>query len=240
MSMSSWLDALPRDRLLLDVSLWSADLSALGAEAARISPHADLLHIDASDTHFIPEPLFFPDLLRAVRPHTDRPLHVHLMAHRPARLAYTFADAGADLITVHAEATGAADAIRAIHDAGLPAGIALMLDTDPADVRGLLAEADAIVLIGTPLGTKGTTLQTAALTKITATRRLLDAEQRQIPIIADGGIRQNTVASLAAAGANGVVPGSLLWASRDLPGTAAWIRTHQPMPPASPERQTPR
>lgn len=78
------------------------------------------------------------------------------MAHRPARLAGAFADAGADLITVHAEATGAADAIRAIHDAGLPAGIALVLDTDPADVRGLLAEADAIVLIGTPLGTKGT------------------------------------------------------------------------------------
>ncbi|MBC8991783.1 ribulose-phosphate 3-epimerase [Micromonospora chalcea] len=238
--MSSWLDALPRDRLLLDVSLWSADLSALGAEAARISPHADLLHIDASDTHFIPEPLFFPDLLRAVRPHTDKPLHVHLMAHRPARLAGAFAAAGADLITVHAEATGAADAIRAIHDAGLPAGIALMLNTDPADVRGLLAEADAIVLIGTPLGTKGTVMQPAALTKVTATRLLLNAEQRQTPIIADGGIRQNTVASLAAAGANGVVPGSLLWASRDLAGTAAWIRTHQPMPPASPERQTPR
>ncbi|WP_167666617.1 ribulose-phosphate 3-epimerase [Micromonospora narathiwatensis] len=221
---------MPDDRILLDVSLWSADLSSLGAEAARISPYADLLHIDASDTHFIAEALFFPDLVRAVRPHTDRPLHVHLMAHRPARLACAFADAGADLITVHAEATGAADAVRAIHDVGLLAGIALMLDTDPADARGLLAEADAIVLIGTPLGTKGTTMHPAALTRITAMRRLLDVEQRQIPIIADGGIRQDTVASLAAAGANGVVPGSLLWASRDLPGTAAWIRSHQPGP----------
>jgi ribulose-phosphate 3-epimerase len=228
--MASLLEALPGDRLLLDVSLWSAGLAALGAEAARISPHADLLHIDASDTHFIPEPLFFPDLVRAVRPHTDRPLHVHLMAHRPARLACAFADAGADLITVHAEADGAADAVRAIHDAGLPAGIALMLHTDPADARGLLAAADAIVLIGTPLGTKGTTMHPAALARITAMRRLLDAEQRQIPIIADGGIRQDTVASLAAAGANAVVPGSLLWASPDLPGTAAWIRTHQPGP----------
>ncbi|GAB3066293.1 ribulose-phosphate 3-epimerase [Micromonospora schwarzwaldensis] len=238
--MASWLDALPRDRLLLDVSLWSANLAALGAEAARISPHADLLHIDASDTHFVPEPLFFPDLVRAVRPHTARPLHVHLMAHRPARLACAFADAGADLITVHAEATGAADAVRAIHDAGRPAGIALTLDTDPADVRGLLAEADAIVLIGTPLGTKGTTMQPTVLAKITAARRLLDAEQRMVPIIADGGIRQDTVASVAAAGANGVVPGSLLWASHDLLSTAAWIRTHRPMTPASSERQTPR
>ncbi|WP_091074776.1 IMP dehydrogenase [Micromonospora nigra] len=238
--MPSFLDALPDDRLLLDVSLWSADLSALGAEAARISPHADLLHIDASDTHFIPEPLFFPDLIRAVRPYTDRPLHVHLMAHRPTRLACAFADAGADLITVHAEATGAAEAVRAIHDAGRAAGIALMLDTDPRNIRGLLAKADAIVLIGTPLGTKGTTMQPAALARITAMRRLLDAQQQAIPIIADGGIRQDTVAALAAAGANGVVPGSLLWASHDLPGTAAWIRSHQPMPPASPEREGPR
>ncbi|MEU7802537.1 IMP dehydrogenase [Micromonospora arborensis] len=226
--MPTFLQMLPDDRLLLDVSLWSADLSALGAEAARISPHADLLHIDASDTRFIEEALFFPDLVRAVRPHTDRPLHVHLMAHRPARLACSFAEAGADLITVHAEAIGAADAVHAIHDVGLPAGVALMLDTDPADARGLLASADAVVLIGTPLGTKGTSMQPAALSRISAMRRLLDAEQRRIPIIADGGIRQDTVASLAAAGASGVVPGSLLWGSHDLPGTAAWIRTHQP------------
>lgn len=224
--MRSFLDALPTGRLLLDVSLWSANLAALGAEAARISPLADLLHIDASDTVFIPEPLFFPDLVRAVRPHTDRPLHVHLMAHRPARLATAFADAGADLITVHAEADDAGEGIAAIHDAGLPAGLALTLGTDPARVDDLLTAVDTIVLIGTPLGTRGTTMDPAAPARIAATRQLLDAHNRPIVILADGGIRRDTVAPLAAAGATGVVTGSVLWASPDPAATAAWIRTH--------------
>lgn len=225
--MRSFLDALPADRLLLDVSLWSADLAALGAQAARISPLADLLHIDASDAIFTPELLLFPDLVRAIRPYADRPLHVHLMAHRPARLAAAFADAGADLITVHAEADGADEGIAAIHAAGLPAGLALTLGTDPARVGDLLPAVDTVVLIGTPLGTKGTTMDPAAPARIAATRQLLDILGRQIPIFADGGIRRDTVAPLAAAGATGVVAGSLLWASPDPAATAAWIRTHR-------------
>ena len=225
--MTSFLDTLPADGLLLDVSLWSADLSALGAEAARVSPYADLLHIDASDTAFVPQPLFFPDLVSAVRPHTSLPLHVHLMAHHPARLEQAFAAAGADMITVHAEAREATDAIDIIRAAGRAAGVALTLETRPDDAANLLATADAVVLIGTPLGTKGTPMDPAALTRIADTRRLLNAAGRRVPIFADGGIRQDTVAPLADAGATGVVPGSLLWNSGDLVQTAAWIRGHR-------------
>lgn len=225
--MTSFLDNLPTDGLLLDVSLWSADLAALGAEAARVSPYADLLHLDASDTRFVPQPLFFPDLVSAVQSHTRLPLHVHLMAHHPARLAQTFADAGADLITVHAEAHDAPDAIDVIRAAGRAAGVALTLDTRPPDAADLLARADVVVLIGTPLGTKGTSMAPAALARIAETRQLLDAAGRQVPIFADGGIRRDTVAQLAEAGATGVVPGSLLWNSGDLAKTAAWIRGHQ-------------
>jgi ribulose-phosphate 3-epimerase len=226
--MTSFLDTLPTDRLLLDVSLWSADLSALGAEAARISPHADLLHIDASDTVFVPQPLFFPDLVSAVRAHTSVPLHVHLMAHHPARLAEAFAEAGADLITVHAEAREATDAIEVIRAAGRAAGVAVTLDTPPGDVADMLTAADTVVMIGTPLGTKGTSMHPAALSRIADTRRLLNAAGRPVPIFADGGIRRDTVAPLADAGAAGVVPGSLLWSSGDLAQTAAWIRDQRP------------
>lgn len=223
--MPSFLDHLPAGHLLLDVSLWSADLAALGAEVARISPLADMLHIDASDTVFTPEPLFSPGLVRAIRPHTTRPLHIHLMAHRPAQLAAAFAAAGADMITVHAEADDAADGIAAIHDAGLPAELALTLPTEPATAARLIAAAEALVLIGTPLGTKGTPMDPAALAKITAARRVLDG--RPVPVLADGGIRRVTVPRLAAAGASGVVPGSLLWTSPDPAATAAWIRGHR-------------
>lgn len=223
--MRSFLDHFPAGQLLLDVSLWSADLAALGTEAARISPLADMLHIDASDTVFVANLLFFPGLVRAIRPHTTRPLHVHLMAHRPARLAAAFAAAGADMITVHAEAAAAADGIAAIHDAGLPAGLALTLATEPASAARLIAAADALVLIGTPLGTMGTAMDPAAPARITAVRRVLDG--RPVPVLADGGIRRDTVPQLAAAGAAGVIPGSLLWASPDPAATAAWIRSHQ-------------
>lgn len=223
--MRSFLDDLPAGQLLLDASLWSADLAALGAEAAQVSPLADMLHIDASDTVFTPEPLFFPALLQAIRPHTTRPLHVHLMAHRPARLAAAFAAAGADMITVHAEAEAAADAITAIHDTGLPAGLAIALGTDPASAARLIAAADALLLIGTPLGTKGTPMDPAAPARIAAARQILDG--RPVPVLADGGIRRETVPQLAAAGAAGVVPGSLLWASPDPAATATWIRSHR-------------
>lgn len=223
--MESFLGHLPAGHLLLDVSLWSADLAALGTEAARMSPLADMLHIDASDTVFTPDPLFFPGLVRAIRPHTNRPLHVHLMAHRPARLAAAFAAAGADMITVHAEAEAATDGIAAIHDAGLPAGLAIALGTELASAVRLIAAADALVLIGTPLGTKGTPMDPAAPGRITAARHALDS--RPVPVLADGGIRRETVPQLAAAGAAGLVPGSLLWESPDPAATAAWIRRHQ-------------
>jgi ribulose-phosphate 3-epimerase len=223
--MRSFLGGFPAGQLLLDVSLWSADLAALGPEAARISPLADMLHIDASDTVFTAEPLFFPAIVQAIRPHATRPLHVHLMAHRPARLAAAFAAAGADMVTVHAEAESAADGIAAIHDAGLPAGLAITLGTEPASAARLIAAADALVLIGTPLGTKGTAMDPAAPARIAAARRVLDG--RPVPVLADGGIRRETVPQLAAAGAAGVVPGSLLWASPDPAATAAWIRGHR-------------
>ena len=222
--MSTFLDGLPRDRLLLDVSLWSADLAALGADVARVSPYADLLHLDASDTVFIPHPLFFPDLVRAIRPYTGLPLHVHLMAHRPAPLARAFAEAGADMVTVHAEAAAVEEAIDVIRAAGLAVGVALSLDTQPRDAADFLAVADAVVLIGTPLGTRGTAMSPAALDRITQTRWMLHATGRRVPVFADGGIRPDTVAALAAAGATGVVPGSLLWHASDLASTAAWIR----------------
>jgi ribulose-phosphate 3-epimerase len=220
----TFIDQLPTGRLLLDVSLWSADLAALGADVARVSAHADLLHVDASDTTFVGEALFFPDLVRAVRSHTDVPLHVHLMAHRPTRLAMQFADAGANLITVHAEADEVSEAVDAIKSAGLPAGVALTLESAPAQHAELIAAADAVVLIGTPLGTKGTLMDPAGPDRVRQTRRLLGTAGRTVPIIADGGIRANTVAALAEAGATAVVPGSLLWNGADLGRAAGWIR----------------
>lgn len=219
----SFLSTLPRDRLLVDVSLWSADLGALAADVTRTSPHADLFHIDASDARFIGEPLFFPELVAALRPTTTVPFHVHLMAHRPAHLADSFAEAGADLITVHAEAEEARDALTRIRAGGQAAGLALTLNTPPEALQPFLGEVDAVVMVGTPLGTKGTGMDPAAPKRLAAVRHLLAAHGLNIPVFADGGIRAHTVPDLAAAGATGVVAGSLLFASSDPAATTRWL-----------------
>ncbi|MFF8992482.1 ribulose-phosphate 3-epimerase [Streptomyces sp. NPDC014983] len=220
----SFLTDWPRERTVIDASLWSADLGALTAEVERIGPHADSFHIDASDTSFTRDAIFFPDLVRALRRRTTVPFHVHLMAHRPAELAAAFADAGADLITVHAEADEALKAIDRIRAGGQAAGLALTLNLAPERVEDLLEPVDAVTMVGTPLGTKGTGMVPEALKRMRVIREILDRRGADIPLLADGGIREHTVPDLVAAGATGVVAGSLIFGSADPAATAAWIR----------------
>lgn len=223
------INLLPSCRPLVDVSLWSGDLGALTAEVARMSRHADLFHIDVSDAHFVPGLLFFPDLVAALRQVTEVPFHVHLMAADPAPLAAAFAEAGADAITIHAE-TGqrAFKAVAAIRDLGRSPGVALTLETEPEAALRFLPDVDTVVMVGTPLGTKGIGLTQNAITRVAALRRLLDADPAagHVRILADGGIRTHTVGPLLSAGADGVVAGSLLFGSPDPAGTTAWLHGH--------------
>jgi ribulose-phosphate 3-epimerase len=150
------------------------------------------------------------------------------MAHRPAALAEAFLDAGADLVTVHAEADGAADALARIRARGAGAGIAFTLGTDPAAHRDLLRRADAIVMVGTPLGTAGTGMDPNAPRRIEAVKALVAERSSPTPVLADGGIRRETVPMLANAGADGVVAGSLLFKAPDPHEAADFLRSHRP------------
>jgi ribulose-phosphate 3-epimerase len=214
----------PPDRLAVEVSLWSAELAALGADVARLSPYADVFHIDASDARFVPSPLFFPDLVAALRPHTTVPFHVHVMAERAAPLVDAFARVEVDLISVHAEANDVVEALQAIRALGGAAGLALRLDTPVDAATEHFDDIDFVVMIGTPLGTKGTIMDPAAPDRIGMLRDLASQLGRaRIPVIADGGIRRDTVPMLAAAGADAVVAGSLLLGSDDLAATTRWL-----------------
>lgn len=218
----------PRDRLAVEVSLWSADLADLGAEVTRLGPYADVFHIDASDTRFVPSPLFFPDLVAALRPHTAVPFHVHLMAERALPLVEDFARAGVDLLSVHAEAEDAAEALQAIRALGGAAGLALRLNTPIDTVAPYLDDADFVVLIGTPLGTKGTAMDPAAPNRVRHLRALATrAGRAHLPVIADGGIREHTIPALTAAGADAVVAGSVLLASDDLAAATTWLHNQR-------------
>lgn len=218
----------PRDRLAVEVSLWSADLADLGAEVTRLTPYADVFHIDASDTRFVPSPLFFPDLVAALRPRTTVPFHVHVMAERAQPLVEDFARAGVDLLSVHAEADDVAEALHTIRALGGTAGLALCLGTPIDTVEAYLDDVDFVVLIGTLLGTKGTAMDPTTPLRVRQLRALAARTGRdQLRVIADGGIRENTVPALADAGADAVVAGSLLLGSDDLAATATWLHNQR-------------
>jgi ribulose-phosphate 3-epimerase len=224
--MRLWSD-LPRNRLLADVSLWSADLANLQAEMARVSALADSFHLDVADAHFIRGLLFFPDLVRALRPHTNKPFHVHLMAENPAELIPDFVDAGADLITIHAELDEekAGAAIETIRRAGIAAGIALRLDTPVSASVRYLASIEALLLLGTEVGVKGRDLHPNACARLTEASEAIQEHGGRVRLVADGAIRVHTVPLLRRAGAAVIVPGSLAFQSEDMAGTAQWLHS---------------
>ncbi len=222
-----WLEALPADRLMAEMSLWSADLGRLADDLKRIEPHTDIFHIDVADGHFSPAFLFFPDLTAKLRALTAKPFHVHLMVADAVLLDQVaqFVEAGADLISVHAENANAAEALAAIRAAGLKAGIVLQLHTPVAAAKTFMDQLDMLTLLGTRIGVKGQGLDATAEPRLREARALVaaQAQGRRIIVGADGGIRENTVPGLRAAGAETIVMGSLAFGAADLAARVAWV-----------------
>jgi len=219
----------PGDRLLTDVSLWSAGLGNLQAAVERLSPYADSFHFDVADAHFVGDLLFFPDLVAALRPHTSRPFHAHLMVEEPSKLVDRFASAGAGLITIHCE-TGereVREAMARIRVRGCAVGMALALETPVEAIAPYASLVDAVVVMGTQLGVKGKALAPNACGRIGEMAALLERVSRRsrVPIIADGGIRKETAPMLRAAGADAIVPGSLVFEAGGLEEVFRWIHT---------------
>jgi len=228
MPAPGWIDALPRDRLIAEFSVWSADLMALGAEVDRIAPHADILHLDVADGVFAPSFLLFPDFVAGLRRRTDLPLHVHLMvddAILEAQVAQ-FIEAGADLVSIHVENAAVAErALDELAQAGVAAGMVLRVDTPVDTVTPWLDRLDFVTLLGTEIGVKGQGLAPAAPARLAAMREIMAerADGRRRVLAADGGIREHTVPQLRAAGAESVVLGSLGFGAPDLAGRMEWL-----------------
>ena len=223
--MNFW-ENFPVNRLMAEASIWSSDFTNLAGEFKRVDLYVDLYHFDVSDAHFVPGLLFFPDLIAALRPLTQKKFHVHLMVDQPLNLIDDFAQAGADLITVHSENSPlAASAIKKILDLKLHAGLAVSLESQPECILPYLEEIDLILMMGTPIGVKGAGLARLATTRIRKVSELLheNSFNGKIKIEADGGIRQKTVPELRIAGADLIVMGSLLFQSIDLEQTFYWL-----------------
>ncbi len=228
--MDFW-NRFPGNDLLAEASLWSADFTRLGAEIERVDAHVDLYHVDVCDAHFVPGLVFFPDLVAALRPLTKKPFHVHLMTENPLSLVDDFADAGADMITVHCEnGSRVPAALERTARRELAAGLALGLDVPLESLVPSLPSINIVVLMGTPMGVKGKNLSPLAAPRVRAVRALVKEHglERTVRVESDGGIRASTVPGLRAAGAQLIVMGSLLFNSEDIGSTVKWVKSLQP------------
>lgn len=222
-----WIKFLPSDHLTAEYSMWSADLLRLADDLERITPHADVLHVDVADGHFAPALLFFPDQVARLREATTIPIHVHLMVQDTILLAQIdqFAEAGADLISLHVENSAVAEAaLDRLAALGVAAGMVLRIETPVAQAARWLPRLDMLTLLGTAIGVKGQGLSPLACDRLREAGGLIAASGRRIVLAADGGIRDNTVPQLRAAGAETVVLGSLAFGAPDLAARMGWLR----------------
>lgn len=217
------------------VSLWSADLLALGDEVRQVEDLVAGFHIDVFDGHNVPELLFGPDLVAALREHTAAPIEIHLNVTDPGYWIERFAAAGADIITVQsgpcADVAGVLARIRAL---GCQAGLGIELHEPAGTATPFFPLAGRLLLLGTKIGVKGQSLDPATPARVA---ELVEARGRSAyhpSIVVDGGVRRHNVALLAAAGADGVVPGSLVFGADDPRATLAEIAALVPGQPAAP------
>ena len=222
---ADWLAALPQNRLLAEYSMWSANLIRLADDLERITPFADILHIDVADGHFAPALLFFPDLVAGLRARTALPIHVHLMVDDAVLISQIdqFAEAGADLISLHVENANAGAGLERIAALGLKAGMVLRVETPVARAAQWVGRLDMLTLLGTAIGVKGQGLDPSAGARLGEAAALIAGAGRRVILAADGGIRDSTVPLLRAAGAETVVMGSLAFGAPDLGARMAWL-----------------
>lgn len=203
--------------LMLAPSILSADFSRLGEEIKAVeAAGADLIHIDVMDGHFVPTITIGPLVVRAARNMTKLPLDVHLMISEPDRHLEAFAEAGADWITVHAEAcVHLHRTLHAIRKLGRKAGAVLNPATPLSVLDYVLEDVDLVMLMSVNPGFGGQSFIESTLGKCRQLRAMLDRANPAAGIEIDGGISPKTIQKTAAAGANIFVAGSAVYGQPD-------------------------
>ncbi|MCH8063295.1 MAG: ribulose-phosphate 3-epimerase [Chloroflexi bacterium] len=197
-------------------SILSADFSNLGEQVAEAAKGgADMVHIDVMDGQFVPAITLGPQMVDALRPWTDIPFDLHLMIAEPGRFVADFASAGADIITVHAEAcTHLHRTIHQIKELGKKAGVAINPATPISAIEDMLPDLDQVLVMTVNPGFGGQSFISGMIAKIERMRGLINGAGLKAGLEVDGGINLGTAKEAADAGANILVAGSAVYNDR--------------------------
>jgi ribulose-phosphate 3-epimerase len=208
-------------------SILAADFARLGEEVdGVVAAGADMIHFDVMDNHYVPNLTIGPLVCAALRKHgVTTPIDVHLMAQPLERLVEDFADAGASIVSFHADASAHVDrTLSQIRERGCKAGLVFNPATPLDHLRYVMPKVDLILLMSVNPGFGGQSFISSVLDKLRDARRLIDDSGLNIRLQVDGGVKVENIEHIAAAGADTFVAGSAIFGSADYAQTIAQMR----------------
>jgi ribulose-phosphate 3-epimerase len=205
----------------LSASILSADLADLAAQVKLVHGHADLIHVDVMDAHFVPPLTIGPVVVASLRPHTDLTLHGHLMVESPEGLFDELAEAGMDVVSFHVEAVDdPAPVVAKARGAGMGVGLTVSPETPIEVVFPHLEEIDDVMVMSVHPGWAGQAFIPEALPKVEAVRSELERRGLPADVEVDGGVKLDNARRCVDAGANVLVAASAIFRAEDVTAAA--------------------